>query len=74
MSRIRVVHYTKRYLTKAVYHYKRYLFYLPLGLGDKLDLSVDYDIQFHDPMIVLVPKNHVNINNQIMNGQELKLE
>jgi hypothetical protein len=74
MPRIRVAKYTKRYMTKAVYHYKRYLFYLPLAIGEKLDLSVDYDVQFHDPIIVLVPKSHVDIKNQLMNGQELKLD
>jgi hypothetical protein len=74
MPRIRVVRYKKRYMTKAVYHYKRYLFHLPIRIGDKVDLSVDYDVQFHDPIIVLVPKSHVNIKNQLMNGQELKLE
>ncbi len=74
MPRIHLVRYKKRYMTKAVYNYKRYVFYFPVGVGDTLDLSMDYDVQLHDPIIVLVPKSHVAIKNPILSGQELKFE
>jgi len=48
-------------MTKAVYNYKRYLFYLPIRIGDSLDLSIDYEVQFQDPIIVLMPKNYKKV-------------
>jgi hypothetical protein len=57
MVRIQLVKYRKRYLTKAIYNCKRYLFYVPVDLGEKLDPSVDYEVRFYDPYIILIPKN-----------------
>ena len=56
MARIRCVKYRKRYLTKAVYEYKRYLIYIPVHLGEQLDPSVDYEVQLRERCIVFVPK------------------
>ena len=56
MVRIQLVRYWKRYFRKGRYQCKRYLFYLPVRLGDKLDRSVDYDVRLFGPLIVLVPK------------------
>lgn len=61
MARIGVVTYKKRYMTKAVYNYKRYSFYLPIRIGESLDLSIDYEVQFQDPIIVLIPKNYKKV-------------
>jgi hypothetical protein len=44
-------------MTKAVYDCKRYFFYIPVTIGDSLDLSIDYEVQFQDPNIVLIPKD-----------------
>ncbi len=57
MVRIRVVWYWKRYMRKARYRCKRYFFYLPVAIGDRLDLSVDYLVRLFGPAIVLVPKD-----------------
>ncbi len=57
MVRIRVVWYWKRYMRKARYRCKRYFFYLPVAVGDRLDLSVDYLVRLFGPAIVLVPKD-----------------
>jgi hypothetical protein len=56
MTRIRLVWYWKRYMRKARYRCKRYFFYLPVALGDRLDLSVDYLARLFGTAIVLVPK------------------
>jgi len=56
LARIRLVYYWKRYMTKARYHCKRYLVYLPNAIGDALDTSVDYNVQLVDRLIVLTPK------------------
>jgi len=61
MARIQLVTYKKRYMTKAVYNCKRYLFYVPIRIGESLDLSIEYDIQFRDPLIVLIPKNNKKV-------------
>lgn len=57
MVRIQLVRYRKRYLTKAVYNCKRYFFYIPVRLGERLDLSIDYQVDFRHPYIILTPKN-----------------
>jgi hypothetical protein len=56
-------------MTKAVYNCKRYVFYLPVHIGDRLDLSVEYDVHFQDSIITLVPRNHVNVKNEIVRDQ-----
>jgi hypothetical protein len=56
MVRVQLVRYWKRYLTKGRYRCRRYLFYVPVSLGDRLDRSVDYAIHLFGPLIVLVPK------------------
>lgn len=56
MTRIRLVWYWKRYLRKGRYRCKRYLLYLPVAIGDRVDLSVDYLVRLFGPAIVLVPK------------------
>lgn len=61
MVRIQLVRYRKRYLTKAVYNCKRY-FYVPVRLAETLDLSIDYEVDFRDPYVILIPKNIENIN------------
>jgi len=43
-------------MTKARYHCKRYLVYVPNAIGDALDTSVDYDVRLVDRLIVLTPK------------------
>jgi len=49
-------------LTKAIYNCKRYFFYIPVRLGEALDLSIDYAVDFRDPCIILIPKNMAKIN------------
>jgi hypothetical protein len=44
-------------LRKGRYRCKRYLLYLPVAIGDRLDLSVDYLVRLFGPAIVLVPKD-----------------
>jgi hypothetical protein len=44
-------------MRKARYRCKRYFFYLPVGIGDRLDLSVDYLARLFGTAIVLVPKD-----------------
>ena len=70
MVRIKVVRYKKRYMTKAVYSYKRYFFYIPVAIGDGLDLSVDYEVQFQDLAIVLTPKNLKTVEHVIKEIEE----
>lgn len=65
-----MVQYKKRYMTKAVYNCKRYILYIPVSVGDRLDLSVDYDVQFQDPVIIFVPKKHVTIKEKFSKGEE----
>ena len=65
MTRIQLVSYRKRYMTKAIYNYKRYLFHVPVSLGEKLDPSVDYEVRFCDPYIIMVPKNLKNCEDTI---------
>jgi hypothetical protein len=43
-------------MTKARYHCKRYVVYVPNSIGDALDTSVDYDVRLVDRLIVLTPK------------------
>jgi hypothetical protein len=43
-------------MTKARYHCKRYVVYVPNSIGDALDTSVDYDVRLVDKLIVLMPK------------------
>jgi hypothetical protein len=43
-------------MTKARYHCKRYVVYVPNSIGDALDTSVDYDVRLVDKLIVLTPK------------------
>lgn len=57
MTRIRLVWYWKRYMRKGRYRCKRYLLYLPVAIGDQVDLSVDYLVRQFGPAIVLVPKD-----------------
>ena len=57
MARIQVVRYKKRYMTKAIYSCKRYFLYIPVAIGDGLDLSIDYEVQVQDSVILLTPKN-----------------
>ena len=59
MARIRLVWYWKRYMRKSRYRYKRYLLYLPIDIGDQLDLSVNYSVRLFGRMIVLVPEGTV---------------
>jgi len=61
MVRIQLTRYRKRYLTKAVYNCKRYFFYIPVRLGERLDLSIDYQVELRPPYIVLIPKNMATI-------------
>jgi hypothetical protein len=70
MARVQVVRYKKRYMTKAVYTYKRYFFYIPIGIGDGLDLSIDYEVQFQDPVILLTPKNLKTVEHVIKEIEE----
>ena len=56
MARVRCVKYRKRYLTKAVYEYKRYLVYLPIRVGEQLDPQVDYEVQYREGCIIFMPK------------------
>ncbi len=65
MARIQVTKYKKRYMTKAVYNCKRYLFYIPVRLGARLDLSIDYEVEFQDPIIVLTPRDLKNVKHAI---------
>ena len=55
--RVRLVPYWKRYMRKARYRCKRYFLYLPVAIGDRLDLSVDYFVRLFGPAIVFVPKD-----------------
>jgi len=43
-------------MTKARYHCKRYVVYVPNSIGDALDTSIDYDVRLVDRLIVLTPK------------------
>jgi hypothetical protein len=43
-------------MRKGRYRCKRYLLYLPVAIGDRVDLSVDYLVRQFGPAIVLVPK------------------
>jgi hypothetical protein len=70
MGRITAVRYKKRYMTKAVYTCKRYTFYIPVAIGDRLDLSIDYEVQFQDPVILLTPKNLKTVQHVIEETEE----
>jgi hypothetical protein len=56
MARVRCVRYRKRYLTKAIHEYKRYLIYIPVHVGEQLDPTVDYEAQYRERCIILMPK------------------
>ena len=60
MTRIRLVWCWKRYMRKGRYRCKRYLLYLPVAMGNQVDLSVDYLVRQFGPAIVLVPKGALN--------------
>jgi len=51
-----LVWYWKRYMRKSRYRCKRYLLYLPVAIGDRVDLSVDYLVRLFGHAIVLLPK------------------
>lgn len=42
-------------MTKAVYKCKRH-FYIPRRVGEPLDLSVEYGVEFRGPGLILAPK------------------
>ena len=44
-------------MTKARYRYYRYLFYIPISIGEKLDTTIDYDVRIVDKLIILIPKH-----------------
>jgi hypothetical protein len=56
MARIRLVWYWKRYLRKGRYRCRRYLLFLPVAIGDRVDRSVEYSVSLFGPAIVLLPK------------------
>lgn len=43
-------------MRKSRYRCRRYFFYVPVAIGEKVDRSVDYLIKLFGPLIVLVPK------------------
>ncbi len=56
MVRIQLVRYWKWYLRKNRYRCRRYLFYVPVGIGERVDRSVDYVVRLFGSFIVLAPK------------------
>jgi hypothetical protein len=62
MARVRCVRYRKRYLTKAVYECRRYFIYIPVHVGEQLDPSVDYEVQYRERCIILMPKQLKDYN------------
>jgi hypothetical protein len=56
MARIRLVWYWKRYLRKGRYRCRRYLLFLPVAIGDRVDRSVEYSVSLFGPAIVLLPR------------------
>lgn len=54
--RIQFVRYHKRYLTKAVHECRRYFFYIPVHLAERIDPSADYEVQLREPYVIFVPK------------------
>lgn len=43
-------------MRKGNYQCKRYFFYVPVALGDRMDRSVDYVLRLFGPFVVLVPQ------------------
>ncbi len=60
MVHIRIERYSKRYMTKKQYRYRRYWLPLPKALGDVLDAKVDYIVQLFGPAIIFLPKGLEN--------------
>jgi len=56
LVRVQLVRYWKSYLRKGHYRCTRYLIYLPVRIGERLDRSVDYVVRLFGPLIVLIPK------------------
>jgi len=46
-------------MRKSRYRYKRYLLYLPIAIGDQLDLSLNYSVRLFGGVVVLVPEGTV---------------
>ena len=61
MVGIRLVRYSKRYMTKRCYLCKRYLLYLPVAIGRAVDTSLDYDARLFGPAIIITPKGAENL-------------
>ena len=43
-------------MRKGRYRCRRYLLYLPVAIGDRVDRSVEYSVSLFGPAIVLLPK------------------
>ena len=54
-------------MRKSRYRYKRYVVYLPKGIGDVLDLRVEYVVKLFGPAVVLLPKGLENLLSSLEN-------
>jgi len=43
-------------MRKGRYRCTRYVVYLPVSIGEKLDRSVDYAVRLFGPLIMLIPE------------------